>query len=708
MKLKKKIKKILYGLLLILIGLSVIFSLFYVSLPQKYDLKIGDASPYDINANRILNDIQATEKRANMAAAEVEDVITMDPQIKVQTEQNLIVFFQETRNIRLLYANRELNIGSDNNDEQNTEKPATLQEAAILLYEKIEETLKIQFSLDDCEAFISLEDHLFQSYQGHAISISGIILSEPVSRDAITIQIQTHMLRLSGTIGFISSEIKVLEKILQTFIQPNIFYDQQATESAKLLAYQTVMQNPVMIAKGTRIVNFGDIITEEKYALLDDMGLLDTGEFDYYYFSGILIMITIISSILYIYFRRYETEKIQSVKDMMTIFIAMLIPFVLSLFLVRSSILAPPVYITAVLVTAYFGFRTGLVTSFMLAFIVLPITGFDPKFLMIAILGSVIAALYTLGISKRNNYALIIISTALTCFLASTAYGVLTRISLRELFFDSTYAVGSGAISVIIALGLMPLFEMIFNSVSPLRLVELSQPGNPLLRKLFIEAPGTSQHSMMVGNLAAAGAEAIGANPLLVRVGAYYHDIGKLENPEMFTENQEGMNPHDQLSPEESSAIILAHPDAGLRIARKYKLPNIICKMIQEHHGTSKQVYFYRKALDHAKDNNLPAPNPQNYIYKTSRPTSREAGILMLADTVEAAIKSSGINTVEEAQPFIRKLVRQKIEEEQLVDSKLSFRDVEELIQAFIHIYSGHFRTRVRYPDDPSVAEQTK
>jgi membrane-associated HD superfamily phosphohydrolase len=172
----------------------------------------------------------------------------------------------------------------------------------------------------------------------------------------------------------------------------------------------------------------------------------------------------------------------------------------------------------------------------------------------------------------------------------------------------------------------------------------------------------------------------------------------------MFTENQDGFNPHDLISPEESAAIILSHPESGLHIAQKYRLPVPICRLIYEHHGTSRQLYFLRKAQELAEKNNLPAPDPQNFMYKCPKPSCKEAAILMLADTVEAAMKASGITNLEEAEKLIRKLVRHKIEEDQLVDSDLSFKDVEQLIQAFLQVYSGQFRVRVKYPEEPMLS----
>jgi putative nucleotidyltransferase with HDIG domain len=584
------------------------------------------------------------------------------------------------------------------------EDPLTPEEAAAELAILLHDQFDKDFSLEDCALLVTMEPVTLESFKDHSETIASLVLSTPVNQEMLTFEIQKNVTELTATLEYFSESAYVLNNILIYTLEPNLVYNAAATNAARDLAYQTVINNPVIISKGTRIVNYGDIVTAQTYDLISEMGLIETNRFNYVYFGGILLLLLMILGILSLYAKKYEKQNINTTGDIISILLSLSIPLGLSLFVVRFSSVAPPVYIAAVLITAYFGFRSAIVMSTLLTFAILPMTGFDVKFLFVAISGCIISALFTIGISKRDNYAMIIISTTLTCFIASFVFNVLYQTPMRDMFIDTTFAAASGAISVIVALGLMPLFEMIFNSVSPLRLIELSQPGNPLLRRLFIEAPGTSQHSVMVSNLVEAGAQAIGANSLVARVGAYYHDIGKLENPEMFTENQDGFNPHDLISPEESAAIILSHPESGLHIAQKYRLPVPICRLIYEHHGTSRQLYFLRKAQELAEKNNLPAPDPQNFMYKCPKPSCKEAAILMLADTVEAAMKASGITNLEEAEKLIRKLVRHKIEEDQLVDSDLSFKDVEQLIQAFLQVYSGQFRVRVKYPEEPMLS----
>lgn len=674
---------------MIIVVIGIIFSMYYVSIPAKYSLKAGEASPYDINATRSVVDAKATQQRAAQAAAAVPDVMLVNAGVSQKSLINIDKLFEQIVIVRDQYY-----------ASLTTEAPITIGAAALLLQTNVNEDIGIELTLSDCAILIDMDNAAYESYSRNITNIAGVIMSYSVSAESLPSRITLDINEIAESIKLYGIGTDIMTSVLSALLEPNLIFNKEATDAARKLAAKTITDNPVLIEKGTRIINFGETITPDKYALLLEMGLINTGEFDFVYLGGVILLILLIISVVIIFVQKNEKESINTIKDRISIGLSMLIPFILSIALVKISVFTPPVYIAAVLITAYFGFRAGLLMSVLLTFAIYPLTSFDPKFLLVAVIGSTVAALFTMGIAKRNNYALIIIATTMSCFLSTISMDILTKSSLRDTLVDASYAVSSSSISVMLAIGIMPLFEMIFNSVSPLRLIELSQPGSPLLSRLFTEAPGTSQHCVMVANLAEAGAEAIGANPLVARVGAYYHDIGKLENPEMFTENQSGYNPHDELDPKVSASIILAHPESGLRLARKYRLPTVICKMIYEHHGTSRQVYFLRKAQEINEKNNLPAPDQGQYRYKTAKPTFKESAILMLADTVEAAMKSTGITNLDKSEELIRKLIKQKIEEDQLMDSDLSFKDVENLIQAFLHVYSGHFRIRVRYPDD--------
>lgn len=323
-------------------------------------------------------------------------------------------------------------------------------------------------------------------------------------------------------------------------------------------------------------------------------------------------------------------------------------------------------------------------------------------------MGCLVAGLFSRKIYREDNYVKLILATTISTVSMTLALSVIREVTLSNLLVNLISVSISSMISVIAAIGVMPVFELIFNTVSPMKIIELSQPGQPLMKRLFSEAPGTSQHSMMVANLADAGCEAIGADTNLVRVGAYYHDIGKLENPIMFTENQSDVNPHDQLSPEESCQILTAHTEDGVKLGRKYHLPEPVLKMIHEHHGTTILQYFYHKACKLAEQEGKEQPDPDLYRYHNPLPSFRESAVLMLADSVEAAMKSAAISDVDEAEKFMRSIFKIKIDQNQLVESGLSFHDVEMILKAFLQVYAGQFHKRVKYPEPVKLLDSKK
>ena len=259
----------------------------------------------------------------------------------------------------------------------------------------------------------------------------------------------------------------------------------------------------------------------------------------------------------------------------------------------------------------------------------------------------------------------------------------------------------------IICVGLQPVFETGFNLVTPSKLIELSNPNQPLLRRLMIETPGTYHHSMIVANLAEAAAEAIGADALLARVGAYYHDIGKLIRPVYFKENQIGENPHDKTDPRVSTAILTEHTRDGVELAKKHHLPEAIIDMICQHHGDTPVMYFYAKTVKQMGEENV---DLNDFRYDGPKPQTAEAAILMLSDTVEAAVRSvlGKGQTLEEAEGLIKTLMKDKLDDNQLDNSGLGIHELEIIRKAFIKVFHGMYHERVAYPKQEEIAAAAK
>lgn len=625
-----------------LLGLAaLVLFLYYASIPEKYELKVGDASPYDINAQRSIPDQAETELRARKAAADVPNVMLRSQAVSERVRGSIDAFFAEIDAIRAK-ALPVVTPAVDPTPEltptmapEATPTPAglTRQQMADQIVLVTNQRFKFVLNADDALLLASLDDDRYASISGHVRTIASLLMSETLDISQLQTSLSEKIDSLKTALTYYPEDAGIVNRILSLFLKPNVVFDEQATENARKAAYDKVLNNPVMIERGSRIISEGDIITSDTFALLQELDLVADDRFDTVTLSGIILLLLITGLIGVLFISRFEPDTFRQPRDRMALVLIMALPIVFSAYSTRISSMTPPVYFAAILITAYFGFRSSVIMSILLALAILPLTGFDVAFLMTAITGSIVAALFTKGVTLKNNYAVIILMTGGTVALTSIAYGLLMKEAWPDLTLRSGYAAVAGILSAIAAIGIMPLFEMIFNAVSPLRLIELSQPSHPLMRRLFVEAPGSSQHSMMVANLADTAADAIGANAMLARVAAYYHDIGKLENPQMFTENQEGENPHDELTPEESAEIILAHPEAGVRIGKRYRLPAAILRIIHEHHGSTSQVYFFRKAQRLAENEGRPLPEPHQYQYRCPMPSSRESAIVMLADS---------------------------------------------------------------------------
>ncbi len=266
----------------------------------------------------------------------------------------------------------------------------------------------------------------------------------------------------------------------------------------------------------------------------------------------------------------------------------------------------------------------------------------------------------------------------------------------------------NGIFSIALANGFLPFLEQLFRVTSALSLLELANPNMPLLKRLLIEAPGTYHHSIIMGNLAEAAADAIGADSILVRVGAYYHDIGKLQRPYFFVENQIAQdNPHEKLSPNLSTLIITSHVRDGVELARQYGLPDSVIEIIEQHHGTDLLRYFFKRAAENVQEEKETLAEG-NFRYPGPKPRSREAAIIMLADSVEAAARAMEQPTPSRLEALVDKIIQDRLELRQLDETALTLKDLDKIKAAFLKVLTGIFHHRIKYPDLESEAERKK
>lgn len=672
---------------------AIIALVYWGAIPQKYNLSVGSVSSVDISAPRSIVDSFDTDKKALIAFESVQGIYVKSEDLTNESIDRIYRFFDLCSELR------------DNNTREDGTYVDSFRSLSNQLKEKALGTFAMELSDNEAFQLMTASPDLLTEIKINSTSLAKSIMTENVDDKALqdSIERKTALIAPSDNAYYISVS-ELVRSILSQLLLPNIELDEAATEAARNAAYRDAMNNPVMIEKGYRIVNVGEVVTDQDYTVLKDLNLLNSDGFDYPLLLGIILYMVILFTVLALYLSHNKMAFLSNPKDFIAISVSFMIPIISAVYLKDISPLISTVYFSSVIVSTYLGIDSGIILGVIQVLIISPINNFEVEYIFVSVIGVFVSSVIAGRRSRKFNSASLILFTSFACFAASVGYNIVVKSSRSTMLNASLWAIISATVAVVASIGSMPIFELISNTVSPVRLIDLSQPGNPLLKRLFLEAPGTSQHSMMVANLADSATDAIGADALLAKVGAYYHDIGKLENPSYFTENQqEGYNPHNDMPPEESMAIISAHPEQGVRLARKNRLPNSIVRIIQEHHGTTCQVFFYHKAKSLAAKKGLPEPSIVDFRYKGGIPSSKESAVVMLADTCEAALRSTGITKLDDAEDLFRKLFKQKIEQDQLNNSGLSFNELETILKAFLQVYAGFFHERIQYPDDNSI-----
>ena len=514
-----------------------------------------------------------------------------------------------------------------------------------------------------------------------------------------------HTYRTQGSNDPASSTLPPMDKLRDaanhTDIQ-NMVIDEAATETARQAARNSV--EPVIYKQGQNIVREGERISSYQIAMLSALGLLDTASIDLTVYGGAALIVAATVILMVIMLQMLNPDVLQDLRQVLVIMLVMLISVGLGVISVKLiNVYLVPVALGAMLLTGLLGARTGLTAGIALSIILAGIAAGSNNtysaemvhLLLTGVVGSVVAVKFLAGKPQRVRTVICGVLVAGVNLVMLLAQGLMTASDLHNTMSNAFWSMAGGVISGLIAVGFQPVFEAAFNLATPSKLLELANPNQPLLRRLLMEAPGTYHHSIIVANLSEAAAERIGANPLLARTGAYFHDIGKLKRPLYFKENQRGENPHDHTDAYVSAAIVTAHTSDGLVLAQKHHLPPEIQRIIVEHHGDTPVMYFYHKALQQADGKPV---DIKDFRYGGNRPSTKESAIVMLADTIEAAVRSMSDPTPQAIQRFIERLVRGKIEDGQLSNSPLSLLDIDGICEAFSAVLSGVFHERIEYP----------
>ena len=501
------------------------------------------------------------------------------------------------------------------------------------------------------------------------------------------------------------NQIKIITALLEQVIVPNLIVDEYATDIARRNAQNSVKPYEVTFEKGDKILFQGEPVTRLKRDALAKAGynILEIG---YKGFLGILILVAIATFTFLKYMRTFEKSYLETNHMTISAILALLFSFVAVLIPVGFSpyILPFPAFI--IILATFTNPRIAFVEASLILAVLSIAMGYNIQFVSIFILVSLISIVAIARVKFSRRFDLI--RTGLEIAFASlililTIYFIekcLIDIDNMLIVKDSACLFVNGLLSGVIALGLLPLLENAFKIITPYGLAELADHNQPLLKRLQFEAPGTYHHSLMVSNLCEAAAEAVGANPILARVGAFYHDIGKLKRPLFFVENQSYFgieNPHTKLNPRLSKMVITAHPKDGFELAKEYGLPSLLYNFILQHHGEGLASYFYTQAIAEEGAENV---KEEQFRYTGPKPNMKETAILMIADAVESAVRSLKNPTNEEIESIIDKIIVERLNDGQLSDSPLTLKDIKTIAATFNRILRGMQHNRIRYHED--------
>ncbi len=507
-----------------------------------------------------------------------------------------------------------------------------------------------------------------------------------------------------------SAGFNVIVRILHSFAKPNLIFNEKETNKLIEREKNKVSKTIGFVRENEKIISKHEIVTPEIYLKLESLKKAEKergiGMGKYLRDFGRFILIGSILAIFWIYLYMYR-KKIYFDNRLLSLITVLFLFEILLAFLVSrvksaeyeiNYLILVPTF--SMLMTIIFDSRVAFWGTVAVSFMVGSLVGYSYDVAVVSFVAGTVALYSVRSIENRMQIFRSFIFIFFAYLFVILGFSLQKYESFNAVLVKVGFAGVNALLSPIFTYGLLIFIERIFGIMTEITLLELSDFNHPLLRELLARAPGTFHHSIAVASLAESAAKAIGANPLLARVGAYYHDVGKILNPEFFVENQKDSDKlHKSITPEQSVQIIISHVEEGQKIAQRYKLPHEIIKFIPMHHGTTLVAYFYGKALKRKELQGIEIEE-EDFRYKGPKPDSKETAIVMLADSVEAAVRSLDNKTPKSIEKIVEAILENRIEDGQLDESNLTFKDIEEIKKTFIQILINLYHPRVKYPEE--------
>ncbi len=669
-------------LILFAVGVLAVFAFYY--LPQEYSVKAGQVSTRTIRAAQdyTFEDTAKTTERRQAAADNVGEIYILDRRVMVEMENKIEQAFDSY-------------YSTVRRDDLDTKSKIRI--------------LREEYSLSDVAAsvLVNMESDTLKVLTAESVNL----LRDNWNLGVRDFEVNEKKVKILNQIELLNYNSPYRDLIKAVFnkieLKPNYAYDEEATIKAKEEAAET--ESPVLITihRGQNIVNEGEVVTAGQLEILEALGYQKKSPLiSMLGFALFLALWLVLTGYFIKYFCRetYNNEQKLIILSLTVFIIALLSKLILSVNISDKADSAAlvgllvPIAAGSMIITIILDSRLAIYITVVLSFFLGIMSDNELMHTIYAFICGLVGVYAVSKFKQRLDWVRAGLFISIAGIVSIAALGLMNGASLNIILFGMGLSIINGFFSAIFAYGSLPFFEHAFKITTSVRLMEMANPNQPLLKRLLLEAPGTYHHSVLVGNLAEAAADTIGADSLLVRVGAYYHDIGKLKRPYFFIENQVGgENPHDKLTPALSTLIITSHVKDGLELAQQHALPPIIVDFIAQHHGTSLATYFYHKALE---NDSLDSVKESDYRYEAPKPKSKETAIVMLADNVEAAVRSMTTATPGKIEGLVRKIIKERLQDGQLDESALTFKDLDLIAQAFSRILNGILHNRIEYPEN--------
>ncbi|NQS76694.1 MAG: HDIG domain-containing protein [Peptococcaceae bacterium] len=665
--------------------------------PERVDLVVGQVSPkiYKAQKDLVFEYEEKTTEMRRIAAEKAEKIYAKDPQVIVAVQTDISDLCSKISEIQ----------GDDGLDteakisELKSVLPFVMPDEDIseLAQRQPHDTEAVENSLNNLVGGVMLagdgvtQDNLEEAKNALYNQISVLSPAKPYDRFS------------NGAVG--------------RFLRPNTFINYEMTKKKQEEAMAAVPPAMISVKEGEKLIGEAEIVTEEHLVKLQALGLIREKP-QVTSILGIFLLVGMLMTSTLVFLYQQNRDIYKHAGHLYLLGMVILVVMGVGKAIIAINVTQWPEF------SAQFGYMVPIAAAGMiiallldsrLAMLVVAIlslmlgvmTGNQLRFGVVGFIGGITGVYSISKLSQRSDLMRAGIVTSGANVVAIFIMGLVNGSPLA-LLISSSLALGliNGILSSILTNGLLPFLENTFRITSPVRLLEISNPNNILLKKLLTEAPGTYHHSIIVGNLAEAAADSLGDDSLLVRAGAYYHDIGKIKRPYFFIENQMGAeNPHDKLTPSLSTLILTSHVKDGVEMAKEHKLPQGIIDIIEQHHGTGLVSYFYHKALESDRPETV---TEEEFRYEGPKPRSRAAAIVMLADAVEAAVRSLQSPTQGRVEGLVRTIIKDKLNDGQLEECDLTFKDLDVIANSFLRVLTGVFHSRIEYPEMNKEIERRK